>query len=98
MLLIGTTSEVKMYKTSFNLLLAAVLSFSAFAVENIFGGMQFQTTMNSPLFTQQNTNYIFRNMKIYSSTEWLADNKKKYRSVFDKNESSYIYTEFSFFR
>ncbi|MGB1038779.1 MAG: AAA family ATPase [Bacteroidia bacterium] len=47
--------------------------------------------------TKHNNNYIFRNMKIYSSTEWLADNKKKYRSVFDKNESSYIYTEFSFF-
>ncbi|PCJ64295.1 MAG: AAA family ATPase [Bacteroidetes bacterium] len=44
-----------------------------------------------------NTNYIFRNMKVYSSTEWLADNKKKYRSVFDKNDSTYIYTEFSFF-
>lgn len=42
-------------------------------------------------------NYIFRNMKVYSSIEWLADNKKKYRSVFDKNESTYIYTEFSFF-
>lgn len=47
--------------------------------------------------SKQNKNYVFRNMKIYSSTEWLADNKKKYRSVFDKNDSSYIYTEFSFF-
>jgi len=46
---------------------------------------------------KQNINYIFRNMKVYSSTEWLADNKKKYRSVFDKNDSTYIYTEFSFF-
>lgn len=46
---------------------------------------------------KENTNYIFRNMKVYSSTEWLADNKKKYRSVFDKFDSSYIYTEFSFF-
>jgi SpoVK/Ycf46/Vps4 family AAA+-type ATPase len=46
---------------------------------------------------KQNNDYIFRNMKVYSSTEWLADNKKKYRSVFDKNESTYVYTEFSFF-
>lgn len=46
---------------------------------------------------KENNDYIFRNMKVYSSTEWLADNKKKYRSVFDKNESTYIYTEFSFF-
>lgn len=49
------------------------------------------------MVTKKNTNYIFRNIKVYSSTEWLADNKKKYRSVFDKNESTYIYTEFSFF-
>jgi SpoVK/Ycf46/Vps4 family AAA+-type ATPase len=47
--------------------------------------------------TKKNPDYIFRNIKVYSSTEWLADNKKKYRSVFDKNESTYIYTEFSFF-
>jgi len=45
----------------------------------------------------KNTNYVFRNLKVYSSTEWLADNKKKYRSVFDKNDASYIYAEFSFF-
>jgi SpoVK/Ycf46/Vps4 family AAA+-type ATPase len=45
----------------------------------------------------QNKNFLFRNMKIYGSTEWLADNKKKYRSVFDVNECSYIYAEFSFF-
>lgn len=42
-------------------------------------------------------NYLFRNIKIYGSTEWLAENKKKYRSVFDEAESSYIYCEFSFF-
>ena len=28
-------------------------------------------------------NYKFRELKVYSSTEWLADNKKKYRQVFD---------------
>jgi hypothetical protein len=39
----------------------------------------------------KNTTYIFRNLKVYSSIEWLADNKKKYRSVFDKNDVSYIY-------
>ena len=47
--------------------------------------------------SKQNTDYIFRNMKVYGSIEWLADNKKKYRTVFDKNECTYIYTEFSFF-
>jgi CRISPR/Cas system-associated protein Cas10 (large subunit of type III CRISPR-Cas system) len=30
-------------------------------------------------------------------TEWLADNKKKYRQVFDRFETSYIYAELSFY-
>jgi len=41
--------------------------------------------------------FKFRELKIYGSTEWLADNKKKYRQVFDRHESSYIYAELSFF-
>ncbi|MCB9252540.1 MAG: AAA family ATPase [Flavobacteriales bacterium] len=35
-------------------------------------------------------------LKVYASTEWLADNKKKYRSVFELGECTYIYCEFSF--
>ncbi|MBR9860963.1 AAA family ATPase [bacterium] len=46
---------------------------------------------------KQNIDFVFRNMKIYGSTEWLADNKKKYRTIFDKSECTYIYCEFSFF-
>ncbi len=42
-------------------------------------------------------NWKFKEIKIYSSTEWLADNKKKYRQVFDRLETSYIYAELSFF-
>ncbi len=38
----------------------------------------------------------FKELKIYASTEWLADNKKKYRQVFDRLETSYIYAELSF--
>ena len=41
--------------------------------------------------------FKFRELKVYSSTEWLADNKKKYRQVFDRYETSYIYAELSFF-
>ena len=41
--------------------------------------------------------YKFRELKVYGSTEWLADNKKKYRQVFDMNEASYIYAELSFY-
>lgn len=41
-------------------------------------------------------NFQFVEMKTYGSTEWLADNKKKYRSVFDKAEVGYVYCEFLF--
>ena len=47
--------------------------------------------------SNKNNEFIFRNMKVYGSVEWLADNKKKYRSIFDVNECTYIYCEFSFF-
>lgn len=42
-------------------------------------------------------NYKFKELKVYASTEWLADNKKKYRQVFDRYEVSYIYAELSFY-
>lgn len=41
--------------------------------------------------------YKFNSLKTYTSTEWLADSKKKYRQVFDRYETSYIFAEFSFF-
>ena len=41
--------------------------------------------------------YKFRELKIYSSTEWLAFNKKKYRQVFDRWETTYVYAELSFY-
>ncbi len=40
-------------------------------------------------------NYIYRDLKVYSSTEWLANDNKKYRQVFDRYETSYIYIELS---
>ncbi len=39
----------------------------------------------------------FKELKVYASTEWLADNKKKYRQVFDRFETSYLYAELSFY-
>ena len=41
--------------------------------------------------------YKFKELKVYASTEWLADNKKKYRQVFDRFSTTYIYTELSFY-
>ena len=42
-------------------------------------------------------NYKFKELKVYSSTEYLDENKKKYRQVFDSSQTSYIYAELSFF-
>lgn len=41
--------------------------------------------------------YKFKELKVYASTEWLADNKKKYRQVYDQLEASYVYAELSFY-
>ncbi|MCB0518630.1 MAG: AAA family ATPase [Lewinellaceae bacterium] len=41
--------------------------------------------------------FKFRELKTYSSTEWLADNRKKYRQVFDRWETTYVYAELSFY-
>ena len=49
--------------------------------------------LNDPDFIK----YKFRDLKVYSSTEWLADNKKKYRQVFDRYEATYVYAELSLY-
>lgn len=41
--------------------------------------------------------YKFRDLKVFGSTEWLANNEKKYRTVYDEFECSFIYAELSFF-
>jgi hypothetical protein len=41
--------------------------------------------------------YKYRDIKIYSSDEWMADATKKYRKMFDRYETTYIWVEFSFF-
>ena len=58
-----------------------------------FGSQQ----INPPEENPNNKRWKFRDLKIYSSTEWLADNKKKYRQVFDRYETTYVYAELSFF-
>lgn len=42
-------------------------------------------------------NYKFKELKVYSSTEYLDENKKKYRQVFDSLQTAYIYAELSFY-
>ena len=42
-------------------------------------------------------NFKFKELKVYSSTEYLEENKKKYRQVFDSSQTAYIYAELSFY-
>ena len=41
--------------------------------------------------------YKFRDVKVHSSDEWMADATKKYRKVYDRYETSYMRVEFSFY-
>lgn len=41
--------------------------------------------------------FKFKSLKVYNSTEYLWDNLKKYRRVFDRDETAYIYAELSFY-
>ena len=53
--------------------------------------------MSNPYILPDFKRYKMRDLRVYSSTEWLADNKKKYRQVFDRFETSYLYAELSFY-
>ncbi|HZY78206.1 MAG TPA: AAA family ATPase [Cyclobacteriaceae bacterium] len=41
--------------------------------------------------------YKFREIKVHSSDEWMADGTKKYRQVFDRYETTHLRVELSFF-
>lgn len=41
--------------------------------------------------------YKAKEVKTYASDEWMANSTKKYRTVFDKAELSYVRVEFSFY-
>ncbi|MEM7575201.1 MAG: AAA family ATPase [Bacteroidota bacterium] len=41
--------------------------------------------------------YKARELKVYNSTEFLWDNVKKYRQVFDQRKTTYVYAELSLF-
>ncbi len=38
-------------------------------------------------------NFRLKEMKTYSSPEWMAGKQKRYRRVYDRSETTYIYTE-----
>lgn len=41
--------------------------------------------------------YKVKDLKIYGSPEWMANEQKKYRRVYDLAETTYIYAELSFY-
>jgi SpoVK/Ycf46/Vps4 family AAA+-type ATPase len=54
---------------------------------------------NNPTSIETNTQsqpFRFISLQSYADTEWLADNKKRYRQVFDAFELRYVYAELSF--
>ncbi len=48
-------------------------------------------------FEGGSSKYKFKSLKVYGSSEWLANGMRKYRQVFDRAETTYIYAELSFF-
>lgn len=47
--------------------------------------------------TNEESPFKFKELKVYNSTEYLWDNLKKYRQVFDRDETAYVYAELSLF-
>ncbi len=45
---------------------------------------------------KETKNFKYNDLKVYSSTEWLANNSKKYRQIFNSKQTTYIYVELSF--
>jgi SpoVK/Ycf46/Vps4 family AAA+-type ATPase len=41
--------------------------------------------------------FKFKELKVYGSDEWMAGSTKKYRTVYDRQETTYISAEFSFY-
>lgn len=41
--------------------------------------------------------YKFKDLLVYSSTETMNNNTKRYRSVFENRETTYLYAELSLF-
>lgn len=46
---------------------------------------------------QSPAKYKFREIKVHSSDEWMADGTKKYRQVYDRYETTHLRVELSFF-
>jgi len=45
--------------------------------------------------SKEEKQFKFKELRVYASTEWLAENKKRYRQVYDKRDTSFVYAELS---
>lgn len=52
---------------------------------------------SEPKSQQMAIKYKFRDLKVHSSDEWMADGTKKYRKVYDRYETTYMRAELTFF-
>ncbi|HMP30161.1 MAG TPA: AAA family ATPase, partial [Saprospiraceae bacterium] len=50
-----------------------------------------------PIEKIEESKFKFKELKVYNSIEWLYNNRKKYRQVFDRWETDYIYAELSLY-
>ena len=62
-----------------------------------FGGDKNKDKNPEPKSQQMAIKYKFKDLKVYSSDEWMADGTKKYRRVFDRYETTYMRAELSFY-
>ena len=62
-----------------------------------FGGDKKKDQNPEQKSQQMAIKYKFKDLKVHSSDEWMADGTKKYRKVFDRYETSYMRAELSFF-
>jgi SpoVK/Ycf46/Vps4 family AAA+-type ATPase len=52
-------------------------------------------TMSQGILKVMDKNYKFKDLKVFSSTETMDGNTKRYRRVFDTKETTYLYAELS---
>jgi SpoVK/Ycf46/Vps4 family AAA+-type ATPase len=53
--------------------------------------------MSDDRFKKNSSKYKYRDLRSFSSDEWMINSSKKYRAVYDRAETTYMRVEFSFF-
>ncbi len=82
------TERLKVEKITFWKLLQFVASNKIF---------NFVFQKNKTIVGKNNEFYKVKSLKIFSSVEYMADAKRKYRTVFEREEINYLRFEFSFY-